>query len=188
MSWSRVIALVDIDAFYASVEQRDFPNLQGKPTVVVPSFHSQSIIAASYEARRFGIKVGTKLSDAKMLCNNLFIRQSRLDHYQDISDTIMNLLLDFNQYTEPYSVDEAYLDLTYLSKQSSIKSLAMKIKKMILQHVGLSCSIGISSDKTTAKIACAQNKPNGLTIIPPDLVKTYLQTIAIDQVPGVVVI
>ena len=97
MSWSRVIALVDIDAFYASVEQRDFPNLQGLLTAVVPSFHSQSIIASSYEARRFGIKVGTKVSDAKQLCTNLQIRESRIDYSQDVSEKIMALLPDYNQ-------------------------------------------------------------------------------------------
>src|SRR5438105_4977324 len=170
----RVIFHLDMDAFYASVEQRDNPALLGKPLIVgAPPTQRGVVCAASYEARKFGVRSAIPSVVAKRLCpNGLFIRP-RMDHYRAESNQIMRIVASSGAIIEQVSIDEAYLDLSPVCQSSDLDSsllsavpLAAQLKDKIFKERNLTTSIGIASNKLLAKIASDFNKPNGLTLIP----------------------
>lgn len=166
--WHRMIAHVDMDAFFASVEQYHNKELAGKPIGVVNGRAGTTVITASYEARKFGIKTGMHIARAKALCPDFMPVSSRPHLYAEVSTNFLTALKNLTPDIEIFSVDEAFLDFThcgYLYK--SAEEIADKIQQIVLDVSGLTCSVGISGDKSTAKFASKLNKPNGKTIIPP---------------------
>jgi DNA polymerase-4 len=166
--WHRIIAHVDMDAFFASVEQYDFLKYSGKPIGVVNGRAGTTIITASYEARKFGIKTGMHIARAKALCPGFIPVSSRPNRYAEVSTNFLTALQDLTPEIEVFSVDEAFLEFTRCGYiYHSPDNIADKIKKVVFQASGLTCSVGISGDKSTAKFASKLNKPSGITIIPP---------------------
>ena len=181
-----MILHLDMDAFFASVEQRDNPELQGKPLVV--SGHSQrSVVStASYEARTYGVHSAMPLFQALQLCPNLIVLQGNRHKYAQDSRRIMAILETFSPIVEPVSIDEAYMDIQ--GSQSLFgppEQLACQIKERIFRELALTCSIGIAPVRFLAKIASDMNKPDGLTLILPDQVADLITRLPIGKVPGV---
>jgi DNA polymerase-4 len=185
--WDRAILLVDMNAFFASVEQRDFPELRAKPVAVTNGQLGSCIITCSYEARAQGIKTGMRLKEARLKCPDLIQRPARPREYAATSSLIMKALGEnISPSIEIFSVDEAFLDVTdgqkYIGTPLVIASSA---KEAVWSASGLLCSVGLSGDKTTAKYAAKLNKPNGLTVIEPWLSEQNLAPIEIDQLCGI---
>ena len=158
----RKIIHVDMDAFYASVEQMDNPELKGKPLAVGGSEVRGVVSAASYEARKFGVRSAISGIQAKKMCPDLIFVPPRFDRYKEISKQIRKIFLDYTDLVEPLSLDEAYLDVTENKKGNpSATLIAQEIRKRIFEEVGLTASAGISVNKFVAKIASDYNKPNG---------------------------
>ncbi len=184
--WAKMIALVDMNSFFASIEQMDQPELFGRPIAVTNGLQGTCIITCSYEARYWGIKTGMRLKEARRLCPDIIQRPSRPKRYAEISTNIMKALITITPDIEVYSVDEAFLELTYCKKIiTSPENIANKIQKLVLEVSGLCCSIGISGDKTTAKYAAKQNKPHGITIIHPEASEEALSNIAVEELCGI---
>ena len=184
--WSRAIALVDMDAFFASVEQYDHPQWRGQPVVVTNGAMGTCIITSSYEARHFGIKTGMRLRDAYQRCPHLIRAPSRPNRYVAVSTAIMQALQNISPDIEIFSIDEAFLDLTHCQRlHGSAIIAAKKIKEVIFRASGLHCSVGLSGDKTTAKYAAQLQKPNGFTVIPPWLSTAHLQTVPVKELCGI---
>lgn len=166
--WPRIIALIDMAAFFASVEQMDHPEWRGRPIGVTNGERGTCIITSSYEARAYGVKTGMRVKEAKQLCAGFIQVASRPARYTEVSSAIMAALEDITPDIEIFSVDEAFLDLTHC--QSYYNTTAEQIGRLIKQTVfdasGLRCSVGISGDKTTAKWAAKREKV-GLTVVPP---------------------
>ncbi len=162
----KIFIHVDMNAFFASIEQRDYPDLIGKPVAVTNGKHGSCIITSSYEARAFGIKTGMKIRDGRKICPYLVQRPSRPKIYADTSTKIMNILQNITPDIQIYSVDEAFLELTHCMKiYKEISHVVYKIKDLIYQNVNLKCSIGVSFSKSLAKYASKINKPDGITYI-----------------------
>ena len=182
----RKIIHVDMDAFYASVEQLDNPDLRGKPVAVGGSSTGGVISAASYEARKFGVRSAMSGIIAARCCPNLIFVKPRFDRYQEISKQIRAIFHDFTDDVEPLSLDEAFLDVTENKVEGKSASLiATEIRARIKAEIGLNASAGISVNKFTAKIASDVNKPNGQCTIPPQKVLAFLEDLRIDQFFGV---
>ena len=181
-----MIALVDMDSFFASIEQFDQPELFGRPVAVTNGLQGTCIITCSYEARYWGIKTGMRLKEAKKLCPDIIQRPSRPKRYAEISTKIMRALTSITPDIEVYSVDEAFLELTHCQKIiKSPEVVAKKIQNLVAEVSGLPCSIGISGDKTTAKYAAKQNKPNGTTVIHPELSEEALSDAPVTDLCGI---
>ncbi len=185
--WERVIAHVDMDAFYASVEIRDDPSLQGKPVVVGGSSRGRGVVsAASYEARRYGIHSAMPMAEAERRCPHLVRIPGSFSKYQDVSDRIMKILRSFSPAIEPLSLDEAFLDLTGTEKaQGSPPQVGRKIKNAIHETTRLTASVGIAPVKFVAKIASDLEKPDGLVIVEPGTVEPFLRPLEIKRLWGV---
>ncbi len=184
--WSRVIALVDMNAFFASVEQVDHPQWRAKPLAITNGKIGTCIITSSYPARACGVKTGMHIREAKRLCPDLIHATSRPGRYAEVSGHIMKTLSEFTPDIEVYSVDEAFLDLTHCRHLTGEPAETAKlIKQQVYQVSGVHCSIGISGDKTTAKYAAKCNNPDGLTIIPPWQARDKLADLAITELCGV---
>lgn len=184
--WQRAIALLDMNAFFASVEQRDFPELLGQPVVITNGMRGSCIITSSYEARDFGIRTGMRLPEALQLCPHLVQRPTRPKVYAKVSRNIMHSLAHACPDIEVFSVDEAFLDVTSCQKYyGSAEIAAHQLKKTVYQASGLLCSLGLSGDKTTAKYAAKLNKPNGFTVIPPWQAKSSLQHVQVTELCGI---
>ncbi len=167
-AWPRVILLADMNAFFASVEQVDQPQWRAKPIALTNGGIGTCIITCSYEARAFGVKTGMHIKQARQLCPDLIQVVSRPQRYAEVSTNIMRALSHFTPDIEIFSVDEAFLDVTRcLQLWGSPREVALRVKQSVYEHSGILCSVGVSGDKTTAKFAAKQQKPNGLTIIPP---------------------
>ena len=161
----KIFIHVDMNAFFASIEQRDYPELEGKPVAVTNGEHGSCIITSSYEARAFGIKTGMKIRDGRKICPHLVQRESRPKAYAATSAIIMNVLQNITPDIQIYSVDEAFLELTHCMKiYKEINHVVYKIKDLIYQKVNLKCSIGISFSKSLAKYASKINKPDGIIV------------------------
>lgn len=166
--WPRAIVHVDMNAFFASVEQRDFPELRGRPVAVTNGAQGTTIITCSYEARAFGIKTGMRLREARKLCPDIIQRPARPNVYAAISTAIMHTLQDVSPDVEVFSVDEAFLDVTHCQRlHGSPERMGRMVQDKVTTVSGLSCSVGVSGDKTTAKFAANLVKPNGFTVIAP---------------------
>ncbi|MFB9051883.1 DNA polymerase IV [Formosa undariae] len=182
----RKIIHVDMDAFYASVEQMDFPELKGKPIAVGGSEKRGVVSAASYEARTFGVKSAMSGIQAKRNCPELIFVNPRFDRYKEISKQIRKIFFDYTDLVEPLSLDEAYLDVTINKKGNPSASLiAEEIRGRILKEVGLTASAGISINKFIAKIASDYNKPNGQKTVNPEDVLPFLEDLDIRKFYGV---
>jgi DNA polymerase IV len=181
-----MILHIDMDAFFAAVEQRDNPELIGKPVIICRD-HSRSVVAtASYEARKFGIHSAMPVFQAKQRCNLLEIVPGNMGKYQQISKQIMEILSSFSPFVEPVSIDEAYMDIQGCERLfGSPEHMGLTIKKKIFKHLSLTSSVGIAPLKFLSKIASGMNKPDGLTIIEKSRVKDFIFSLPIERVPGV---
>jgi len=182
----RKIIHVDMDAFFASVEQLDFPELRGKPLAVGGGGKRGVVAAASYEARKFGVRSAMPGVQARELCPELIFAPTRFDRYSEISNQIRNIFYEFTDLVEPLSLDEAYLDVTENKKGNpSATLIASEIRAMIKEKIGLNASAGISINKFLAKIASDINKPNGQKTIPPEEVMEFLENLDVRKFYGV---
>ena len=182
----RKIIHVDMDAFYASVEQMDNPDLKGKAIAVGGGAKRGVISAASYEARRFGVKSAMAGNLAAKLCPELIFVRPNFERYSEISKKIRSIFLDYTDLVEPLSLDEAYLDVTKNKKGNpSASLLAKEIRERIFNEVGLTASAGISINKFIAKVASDYNKPNGQKTVNPEEVITFLEALDIRKFYGV---
>jgi DNA polymerase-4 len=183
---NRKIIHVDMDAFYASVEQMDNPALRGKPIAVGGSEVRGVVSAASYEARKFGVKSAMSGIVAKKNCPDLIFVKPRFDRYKEISKQIQKIFYDYTDLVEPLSLDEAYLDVTHNKKGNpSATLLAQEIRTRIFNEVGLTASAGISVNKFVAKVASDFNKPNGQKTVNPEEVISFLESLPIRKFYGV---
>ncbi|MBK8398087.1 MAG: DNA polymerase IV [Leptospiraceae bacterium] len=183
----RKIIHIDMDAFYASVEQRDFPEYRGKPVVVGGNPNSRSVVStASYEARKFGIHSAMPTSKAKRLCPHGIFVYPRFSVYKEVSRQVNKIFHEFTDLVEPLSLDEAYLDVTENKKGiTSATQVAKLIKQRIFEVTKLSSSAGVAAIKFIAKIASGMNKPNGLTVITPEEAEKFLEELAIGKFYGI---
>lgn len=175
-----------MDAFYASVEQLDNPALRGKPVVVGGSRERGVVAAASYEARKFGVRSAMPSVLAARKCPGLIFVKARFDRYKEISAQIREIFYEYTDLVEPLSLDEAFLDVTENKKNHpSATLLAQEIRARIKETTGLNASAGISINKFMAKIASDINKPNGQKTIPPEEVLPFLETLPVGKFFGV---
>jgi DNA polymerase-4 len=182
----RKIIHVDMDAFYASVEQMDHPELKGKPIAVGGSEKRGVVSAASYEARKYGVRSAISGVQAKRNCPGLIFVSPRFERYNEISKKIRKIFYDYTDKVEPLSLDEAYLDVTENKKGNpSATLIAKEIRERILKEVGLTASAGISINKFIAKVASDYNKPNGQKTVNPEEVIAFLEELDIRKFYGV---
>ena len=183
----RRILHVDMDAFYASVEQRDDPSLRGKPVAVGGQANRRGVVAAaSYEARAFGVRSAMSMAKAVTLCPSLVIVPPDFARYKAASTIIFEIYRDVTPLVEPLSLDEAYLDVTTNSWNEPLATaVAKRLKERIRETTGLTASAGVAPNKFLAKIASGWKKPDGLTVIPPDRVEPFLQRLPVDALWGV---
>ena len=182
---TRKIIHVDMDAFYASVEQRDNPELKGKP-VAVGGGHRGVVAAASYEARKFGIRSAMPSVTAKRRCPDLVFVKPRFDVYRAVSQQIRAIFADYTDLIEPLSLDEAYLDVSEDRRNlGSAKAIAEEIRARIRSETGLTASAGVSYCKFIAKLASDHNKPDGLCVIPPHKGAAFVATLPVKRFHGV---
>jgi DNA polymerase IV len=183
----RRILHIDMDAFYASVEQRDHPELKGKPVAVGGSPASRGVVAAaSYEARAFGVRSAIPMSRAVRLCPHLLIVRPDFQKYRAVSQAVFALFRSVTPLVEPLSLDEAYLDVTENAWGEALgKNVALRLKSEIRAATGLTASAGVAPNKFLAKIASGWRKPDGLTVIAPERVEPFLQKLPVDALWGV---
>jgi len=176
-----------MDAFFASVEQRDNPDLRGKPVIVGGRPDSRGVVAAcSYEARKFGIHSAMPSARAARLCPQAVFTSPRIGRYKEISNQVMAIFHDYTDLVEPLSLDEAFLDLTDNHFHEPFASqLAQQIRQQIFSTTGLTASAGVSCNKFLAKVASAMNKPDGITVIRPSEASSFLTTLPIGRFYGV---
>ncbi len=184
--WPRAIVLIDMNAFFASVEQMDFPELRGQPVAITNGRQGSCVITCSYEARRFGVKTGMRLFEARELCPEVIQCAARPHRYAELSTLIMDALNDITPDIEVFSVDEAFLDLSRCQRLSgSPIAMAQRAKQRVLEVSGLSCSVGLSGDKTTAKYAAKLQKPDGFQVIYPWEAKARLRNVPVTELCGI---
>lgn len=182
----RKIIHVDMDAFYASVEELDNPDLKGKPLAVGGSEKRGVVSAANYEARKFGVRSAMSGYQARKNCPHLTFVKPRFDRYKEISKQIRAIFFEYTDLVEPLSLDEAYLDVTINKKGNpSATMLATEIRQRILEKTGLNASAGISINKFIAKVASDINKPNGQKTVNPEEVIPFLENLDIRKFYGV---
>ena len=186
MDQSRKIIHVDMDAFYASVEQRDNPELQNKALVVGGGFERGVVAAASYEARKFGIRSAMSGEVARRLCPHVIFVKPRFSRYKEVSKVVHSIFYQYTDLVEALSLDEAYLDVTNNKKGiPSATLIAEEIRTKIYELTGLTASAGISINKFLAKVASDYNKPNGQKTIPPEEVINFLSDLDVRKFHGV---
>ena len=182
----RKIIHLDMDAFYASVEQRDDPSLRGKPVAVGGARERGVVMAASYEARQFGVRSAMPSATARRLCAELVFVKPHFDVYKEVSRQIRAIFLDYTPLVEPLSLDEAYLDVTTNLKNMPLASeIAREIRARILEETGLTASAGISYNKFLAKLASDHRKPNGQFVIPPEKGPAFVESLPVGRFHGV---
>lgn len=185
-SSQRKIIHIDMDAFYASVEQLDNPELRGKAIAVGGGGHRGVVAAASYEARKFGVRSAMPGKTAKEKCPHLIFITPRFQRYKEISKKIREIFFEYTELVEPLSLDEAYLDVTENKKGiKSANEIAREIRKRIFEETGLTASAGISVNKFLAKTASDINKPNGQKTIHPDKILDFLEKLPIEEFYGI---
>ncbi|WP_180065968.1 MULTISPECIES: DNA polymerase IV [unclassified Acinetobacter] len=182
----RKIIHIDMDAFFASVELRERPELKQLP-VVVSSHHLRAVIcAASYPAREFGLRSAMSMAQARKLCPQVVVIEPNFEKYRAVSAQIHAIFQRYTSLIEPLSLDEAYLDVTEnLQHIPSATEVAMRIQAEILQSTGLTASAGVAPNKFLAKVASDWNKPNGICIIKPSQVLHFIHDLALKKIPGV---
>ncbi|MBB6214918.1 DNA polymerase-4 [Anaerosolibacter carboniphilus] len=173
---------VDMDAFYASIEQKDHPELKNKPIAVGGDPKRRGVVCtASYEARRYGVRAAMASKKAQMLCPNLIFMPVRMERYMEVSRKILEIFEDYAECIEPLSIDEAFLDVT---GKDGIK-IGREIKERIKTELGLTASVGISQNKYLAKLASDYQKPNGFTIITKEEAEGFLLPLPVRKLWGV---
>ena len=184
---ARRILHLDMDAFYASVAQRDDPSLRGKPVVVGGDPQGRGVVmAASYEARQFGVRSAMSMAKALRLCPPLVIARPNFQTYKAVSQQVFEIYRSVTPLVEPLSLDEAYLDVTENAWGETLgRSVAVRLKAEIRAATGLTASAGVAPNKFLAKIASAWKKPDGLTVIAPERVEHFLQQLPVDALWGV---
>lgn len=182
-----MIIHVDMDAFYASVEQREDPTLQGKPVVVGGSAEGRGVVAASsYEARRFGIHSAMSAHRAKQLCPHAVFLRPRIDFYANVSSQIREILYEFTPLIEPLSLDEAFLDVTGSEGlHGTATQIGLQIKGLIQDKLRLVASVGVAPNKFVAKIASDIHKPNGFTVVDRAGMQAFLDPLPVGRLWGV---
>ena len=184
--WPRAIILVDMNAFFASVEQLDHPEWRGRPVAITNGLTGTCIITSSYEARGYGVKTGMRLKQARKICPGLIQCPANPVRYAEISTRIMKSLEDITPEIEIFSVDEAFLDVTHSQKLfGSPEYIAQLTKDKVFEASNILCSVGVSGDKTTAKYAAKLNKPDGLTVISPWESKARLSNVKVTDLCGI---
>lgn len=184
--WLRAIILVDMNAFFASVEQLDHPEWRGRALVVTNGKQGTCVITCSYEARAFGINTGMRLHEAKRLCPDLIQVPAQPERYVDVSRAIMQALATLTPDIEVFSIDEAFLDVTHCQLLfGGPEKIGLMAKELVFNASALQCSIGVSGDKTTAKFAAKQQKPDGFTVIPPWEAKARLKYVPVTELCGI---
>ena len=178
----RKIIHIDMDAFFAAVEQRDHPEWRGKPLAVGGGGPRGVVAAASYEARKFGVRSAMNGRVAQELCPQLIFANARFERYKEISKKIRSIFLEYTSLVEPLSLDEAYLDV---SEYPSATLVAQEIRAKINEQTGLTASAGISINKFLAKIASDWNKPNGQKTLPPNEVLPFLEQLDVKKFHGI---
>jgi DNA polymerase IV (DinB-like DNA polymerase) len=191
-SWvGKVIMCVDLNAFYPSCEELRDPGLRGKPHAVIMTDQKDKEItkgvvsSCSYGARRYGVNSAMPLSKAKLLCPDLILRPVNIRYYSEVSKGVMKILAEFADVLEQSSIDEAFLDCTLRNGHGAPEDLAMKIKETIKDKCGLLCSIGVTSTKSSAKIASDYKKPDGLTVVYPYNLAKFLEPLEVNKVAGI---
>ena len=191
-SWiGKVIMCVDLNAFYPSCEELRDPDLKGKPHAVIMTDQKDKEItkgvvsSCSYGARRYGVNSAMPLSKAKLLCPDLILRPVNIRYYSEVSKGVMKMLAEFADVLEQSSIDEAFLDCTLRNGHGAPEDLAMKIKDRIKDKCGLLCSIGVTSTKSSAKIASDYKKPDGLTVVYPYNLAKFLEPLEVNKVAGI---
>ena len=181
----RKIIHVDMDAFYASVEQRDDPSLRGKP-VAVGGQHRGVVMAASYEARKYGVRSAMPSVTAKRRCPDIIFVKGRFDAYRSVSQQIRAIFLDYTDLVEPLSLDEAYLDVTEDRQElGTARAIAEDIRRRIREETGLTASAGVSYCKFIAKLASDYRKPDGLTVITPERGPEFVASLPVARFHGI---
>ena len=183
----RRILHIDMDAFYASVEQRDNPSLKGQPVAVGGSPTGRGVVAAaSYEARGFGVHSAMSMARAVRLCPALVIVRPDFQKYREASNAVFSIFREVTPLVEPLSLDEAYLDVTENSWGETLATaVAKRVKARILEETSLTASAGVAPNKFLAKVASGWKKPDGLTVIAPERVERFLQVLPVDALWGV---
>lgn len=182
-----MILHIDMDAFYASVEQRDDPSLLGKPVVVGGSAEGRGVVAASsYEARKYGIYSAMSARRAKQLCPHAVFIRPRIDHYAAVSQQIRQILEEFTPLIEPLSLDEAFLDITGSeSLLGSAVEIGHQIRMRVQKRLHLTASIGVAPNKFIAKIASDLEKPNGFVVVASEQIQSFLDPLPVGRIWGV---
>ena len=183
----RRIVLVDLDAFYASVEEIEDPSLRGLPLLIGGSPESRGVVAAaSYEARRYGCHSAMPMSQALRLCPHATVLATRHHLYRDYSQRVMALLEQESPLIEQMSIDEAYVDLSEVADDAAkATALAHRIQGRIRVEFALPCSIGLATSKMVAKVACETGKPSGFVVVPPGSEAAFLAGLPVDALPGI---
>ena len=173
-----------MDAFYASVEEMDRPELRGKPVIVGGTSNRGVVSAASYEARKFGVRSAMPIFEAKRRCPHGIFIPVRMGRYQEVSRQVMHILERYSPVIEQVSIDEAYMEVSGLERLfGSPVELATRMKQEVKERTALTCSVGIAPNKFLAKIASELRKPDGLTVIPPDEAEPFAASLPIEKIP-----
>ncbi|MFK7964275.1 MAG: DNA polymerase IV [Burkholderiaceae bacterium] len=183
--WPKIIVHADMDAFYAAVEQRDNPDLRGKPILIGPNSHRGVVLTASYEARPFGVGSAMPVALARRRCPQAIMVPPRFDRYQAVSKQVMEVFAEFSPSVEALSLDEAFLDMsgaTHFFGQP--EQMGQQIKEAVKEATELTISVGVSASKYVAKVASAHDKPNGLTVVPPDEARAWLAPMPVSRLWG----
>ena len=186
IEWTRCILHADMDAFYASVEQREDPSLMGKPVLVGGRPEGRGVVAAcSYEARRFGIHSAMPMRTAVHRCPHAVVVPPRFDLYRSVSGEVMEIFGGATHLVQPLSLDEAYLDVTEAAVEQDPKEIALGLKTQVRHQLSLAVSVGVATSKSVAKIASDFDKPDGLVVVPPGTERDFLAPLLVRRLPGI---
>jgi len=185
-TWLRIVAHADMDAFYAAVEQHDDPGLSGRPVLVGGASNRGVVLTASYEARPYGVGSAMPMARARRLCPHALIVPPRFDRYQEVSRTIMGVFANFSPEVEALSLDEAFINMTGAEQLfGDAATIGRRLKDAVREATGLTVSVGLSGTKYVAKVASGWQKPDGLTVVPPEEAKGWLAPLPISRLWGV---
>ncbi|MHB0997963.1 MAG: DNA polymerase IV [Armatimonadota bacterium] len=187
MHKDRIIMLVDMNSFFASIEQQCKPELQGKPVLVGGSKSKRSVVAAaSYESRQFGIRSGMPLMEALQRCPNAILVEGDLPKYEDAARRVFRICMDYTDQMEIYSIDECFLDVTTTEERfGGPWEIGRSIKRRIREELGITCSVGIAPNKMLSKLAAGMKKPDGLTEIKQEDIGSLLENMPVEKLHGI---